>query len=53
MVCSAVMTGYGAHNLQYLTIMAAILFGYHGNGGSKWKKFHTFFIPNDIPVLTG
>ena len=47
------MTGYGAHNLQYLTIMVAILFGYHGNGGSEWKKFHTFIIPNDIPVLTG
>ena len=41
------MTGYGAQNLQYLIISAAILFGYHGNGGYEWKKFHTFFIPND------
>ena len=47
------MTGYGAQHLQYLTIIVAILFGYHGNGGSEWKKFQTFFIPNLIPVVTG
>ena len=29
------MTGYGAKKLQYLTIIVAILFGYHGNGGSE------------------
>ena len=47
------MTGNGAQNVQYLTIMAVILFGYHSNGGSEWKKFQTFFIPNDISVVTG
>ena len=47
------MTGYDAQKLQYLTIIVAIVFGYHGNGGSEWKKFQTFFIPNHIPVVTG
>ena len=47
------MTGYGTQNLEYLTIMVAILFGYHGNGWSEWKKVLDVFIPNDQPFLTG
>ena len=33
--------------------MAAILLGYHGKGESEWKKVQTFYIPNDLPFLTG
>jgi len=37
------MAGYSAQNWQYLTIMVAILFGYHGNGGSEWKSSRHYY----------
>ena len=43
------MTGYGAQYLQYLTIMVAILFGYHGNSGSEWKSSINFLFPMTYP----